>query len=269
MNPTAMKTILQIEEAFDSPAIKNIFRYNYMFNVKNYSEFITKIPIKYSLQIHENKKASENIDVSCSLYYKTLLDVQFNRWNYLININCEGNPSHFESLLQIQGINCNEFVNDLKLWLMCSEFKKNTFFLFGPPNTGKTLIAKMLSQIFISKSFSNIDASSQFIFGNLINSSIILMEEPFLLPILIEDFKKICEGTEITVNVKFRTPQTLSRTPVFITSNFREVCHGHAPPISERAIKARSFYYEFINEVKFNCEITVFDFIQFIKKYNN
>lgn len=185
----------------------------------------------------------------------------------MTSLKLSGDATHIENLLFPNKIDFQEFAHAIEAWLSCADKKRNTLFIWGRPNSGKSLIAKLISEVFITKTFSNMDAASQFVFGNLIDSSLILIEEPFLVPVLLEDFKKLTEGSNMCVNVKYQEPQTLGRTPVLITSNFSTLSHGHAPAVSEAAIKLRSFIFHFSSEFVPTCVITVADFVSFLNKY--
>lgn len=215
------------------------------------------------------KNYESNVTLACNIYSKCLYDIQVkDRVKYIRSLSfASGEASKIEHLLIRQNIDCELFAKDVISWLGEKQHKVNSLFLAGVPNSGKSLLATLLSQIFVTKTFNNVDSTSQFLFGNVINAAMIHIEEPFLVPVLLEDFKKLCEGSNMLVNVKFQEPQTLSRTPVIITSNFDNLSHGHAPPLSEKAIKLRCFFYQFKYEFIPSSEIKVCDFISFINKY--
>lgn len=209
----------------------------------------------------------EKINIACMLYNKWRYDIERNnRFNYLINREKIEN-NYFENLLNNNNININQFVEDFYNWINCIHPKKNVFMLTGPPNTGKTLFISLLSELFVTKRLNSMDMASDFIFGNLINCNLIVIEEPFFPPIMLEDFKNLAGGQTMTVNTKYLPPQQLNRTPVIVSSNFTTYCRGHAAKVSEDAVKARSYIYTFRTPVTYNNTVIVEHLVYFLNKY--
>lgn len=266
------KTVTSITSAVEADlcsTTKETFKNAVKYNACNESEYYQKVRVLDCITELQKTNSQKHIQLGTSIYTKILYDIQIkNRFNYLLSLNDNTGSAHpFEYLFSLQQISPRVFCEALKNILNEEKPKINTLWIYGIPNSGKSLILKMLAEVFITKTFSNIDSTTQFIFGNIVNSSIILIEEPFLMPILLEDFKKICEGSKISVNVKYKEPQTLNRTPIFISSNFSTLSHGHAPGVSEQAIKARCCYFTFNQPFSYSRLITVQDFISFVNKY--
>lgn len=94
--------------------------------------------------------------------------------------------------------------------------KRNAFCIQGPSNTGKTSFLRPLLE---HVQFGEIVSGGHFMFQNCINKEVLIWEEPLIGPDFVEMCKRVFEGMTTQVPVKFKPPQTLYRTPVFITTN--------------------------------------------------
>lgn len=209
----------------------------------------------------------EKINIACMLYNKWRFDIEReDRFRYLCECPAVEN-NYYERLLAKNNIEIKDFIRDIKDWLNCVHPKKNVFTLIGPPNTGKTIIVGALQHLFVSKRLNNIDVTSDFVFGNLINCNLIVIEEPFFPPILLEDFKNLAGGQTMTVNSKYLPAQQLNRTPIIVSSNFPTYCRGHAARVSEEAIQARSYIYHINKPVDIDDYMIPEHFVYFVNKH--
>ncbi|KAF2362101.1 Parvovirus non-structural protein 1 helicase domain [Trinorchestia longiramus] len=129
-------------------------------------------------------------------------------------------------------------IDVMKFWfdvanvLECKVNKKNTLYLVGTTDAGKTTISKMLSQGFLRAMIGQAGNASQFIFQDIPNKSLIVIEEAIFAINTVDDFKNVLGGeTNFAVNVKNKKNQRITvRTPVITTSNrppWMEWCACH------------------------------------------
>lgn len=176
----------------------------------------------------------------------------------------------WEELLLFQGICPRSFHSAVKKWLQQTDFKRNCLFLWGEVSTGKTLFANAIRGLFAHRQMANSTASSNFSFGNCLNTRIIIYEEPFLHPTLLEDMKSVFGGAELTVDAKYSMQQPMRRTPLLVTSNVLKLARGHASEQSEAALQARSFVFHFSRNIDEFVQNRVFlpvDFANFVYRY--
>lgn len=199
---------------------------------------------------------------------------QTNTWEWLLsqaNKELAEQPLKWEYLLQIQSICSQRFVHTVREWLCKKHCKKNCLLLWGAVSTGKTLFANAIRGLFLHRQMSNSTGTSNFSFGNCLNTHVIIYEEPFLHPTLLEDMKSLLGGAEMTVDAKYSTQQPLRRTPVLITSNTLALSRGHASSLCEEALQERSFIFRFDNCIATLVANTVFqpvDFALLVRKFN-
>ena len=244
------------------------------YSCYNFSQFYSKVPFFEIETIFKLSNYQQVISLACEKYSKKMFDLQTeNRFYYLINcipfpLNYTDCSYFFEDLLNSNGIIIKNFVKDFKQWLQMKDLKKNIFWIYGVPSSGKTLISKLLQQAFICSTITSKEAENDFCLGNCLKSSIILCEEPFYNKFMLETMKQIGDGSTVSVNVKYLSTQTLPRTPIFITSNHNSLSRGYGNTIDENAIKTRSYVYVFSKVIDINYTVTVYDFIKFLNKYN-
>lgn len=151
----------------------------------------------------------------------------------------------WEALLAVQSIDALEFAQAVYNWLQEVDYKRNCLLLWGEVSTGKTLFANAVRGLLLHRHLCNSNGSSNFALGNCLNTHIIIYEEPFLHPTLLEDMKSLCGGAHMTVDAKYSQQQNLRRTPVLITSNTLSLSKGHASQLAEKAIRERSYIFNF------------------------
>lgn len=192
-----------------------------------------------------------------------------NQWLWFKqNAGSNGNPTIVEKFLFNNGINFKEFTQCVKEVLDLSHKKINALYFYGTPNSGKTMLANLIIKVFNARSIlKNGDSVSSFYYEPIINSSIVLIEEPFIIPINLEDMKILLGAGELQVNVKYQPLQRTVRIPYLITSNFPLLSRGYASSISEKAIKTRVHMFKFSYNFKSKTVITSADLLAFFNKY--
>lgn len=176
-------------------------------------------------------------------------------WNLYLN-----NPSYlsldislrlFHLILRKQNIDIATFVNDL--WSIISKKypKKNLFVLQGVPDSGKSTTARSVVDVF--QHSATVQGTASFPFMSLVNVEIELIEEPNMTMETLQTFKKIAEGVDTRVSIKYGADQTIRRTPLIITSSHD--FDQHAQSIEKEAFKSRYIKYIFINKSDFLAKV--------------
>lgn len=202
------------------------------------------------------------INSALEIYIKNELELQRkNLWEYAVNLALEHtpDPQQFEVLQYIfhaNNIDPFEFSRNLIAVLNKSEKKINCLRLIGAPNTGKTLLANLIVEPFITCYMNNHASENEFYLSNMLNKAIILCEELYITTATAEDFKSVLGGQPIDISKKHHEKQLLSRTPVIITSNYSRFGRGHLPPLDENALALRCFTYTMNKEVRPQCTVT-------------
>lgn len=195
-----------------------------------------------------NNNFNTAIATAFELYVKDSLELQRrDRWEYLLSFADYDYDQETEllSLFASQSIDPVNFARDLKSVLQCEHNKVNTLKMYGVPNSGKSLIAQLIVQPFISCYMNNHGSENEFFLSNMLNKTLVLCEELFVTPATCEDFKSILGGAKIDIDKKFRDKQILSRTPIIITSNYYKFGRGHLNNVDERALQSRCHIYYF------------------------
>lgn len=166
------------------------------------------------------------------------------RWNWFMSFAYDmGEYAEWQRWFDTQRINPNAFFLDLKALLDCSHSKKNCLRLWGRANSGKTMVARCISENFVSHFQAMTGQHSDFAHEGFINVSIAMIEEAFFLPKEADDWKSIMGGQSITVNKKYAPKQQILRTPVLMTSNHKNLGRNYLKRIDEAAFETRMFDY--------------------------
>lgn len=225
----------------------------------------------YSEYLLLNKKMQDYV---LNLTYKRCFDIEMDKLENMksfIKFDELAPPDElksekFKNFLLFQDIDPVKFKNDFFEWILMTNTRKNTFFIYGPIKTGKTLFNSFIKEMF--KCVSNLNSGSQkseFYFSSLNNSVLCFINEPFFNLHRLEDVKSLACGEEIGSNKKFTTiDQPIRRIPLMITTNFKELCRGNAPPISEKSIWDKSFVYCFKKQFSYEDNLNLQDFLYFL-----
>lgn len=127
--------------------------------------------------------------------------------------------------------------------------KRNTLYLIGVPNSGKSLISNSLalSGIFPFHTGEYSKNSSDFQFEDMVLCRTAHFDEPQIEPGKIEKFKVILEGGRFDTSVKFEAKGHVSGVPIIVTTN--DEMWRYAPG-SASAFEARIYRYDFKNEIQ-------------------
>lgn len=254
-----LKAILQKIQVVDADGIRMARARNP--NDKELQEWWDRF--KYSHNF-EKKVALEIRDIKAEYRYltwysilkQTSSDVYKSQTDKVL-LSVEESVEWIHNILIFNNMNVGDFVRWLWQFIDCKSGKKNTLHLFGPPNCGKTLLAKsiVLSTVMCSlMSKVGTVKDSQFVFQPILGARSCLMNEALLTDHNYEQFLNIMEGEEFPVDVKNEAPALLKRVPIIITSNapltsdltqWRMACAG--PAIEPRV---NTFVMEPMHELK-------------------
>lgn len=267
-------------------------------------ELKTRCSEKLFAEALGNSNSQAIIQRVCTQVHQILFHRQFKRWEWLMQLNREvetyvpalyldrardieiiskekyywrnaglkkvERANKWKELLIANAIEPIEFAQAIYDWLEQKDHKKNTLFIHGQISTGKTLLANAFRGCFLHRQISNSSVTGNFALGNCCQTHIIIYEEPFLHPLLAEDFKSLASGAEITCDYKFQVQQPLLRTPLLITSNTLQLGHGHVSAEVEEAIQKRSYIFHFKKPVSFpNYTFFPIDLAFFLSEYND
>nr|QTE04056.1 MAG: nonstructural protein 1 [Turdus naumanni densovirus] len=268
-----MKRRLSLKLPNVNPALRSVMTLMISLMTTTQSELMDKASPEEWFHIYTSgktiKAVNDAFEIGRCIVEKYFLTAQReNRWNWLIQFakHDENQCYFFDSLLYAHGINKKQFVQDIYDWLMCTHHKKNALFLFGPPNTGKTFIARLLTQTFLVGNMNLKGVTSDFYYEALLNKSIAVMEELWVIPLVCDDFKSILGGVEIDINKKHVEMQRLQRIPVVITCNHDRLGRGFLQPVDEDALQNRCYKYHFNTDITqlFSCDVTVGGFADWL-----
>lgn len=149
---------------------------------------------------------------------------------------------------KFQNIDPTQFLRDIYDLMDQKLRKKNTLYLRGAPNSGKSYIARSLCKA--SRFFGQISqgtAGYAFMWQDCLNKRLIEINEPYIDDCMIEQLKMVMEGLGCFVHKKNCADDWLRPTPVIVTSNptlWTRLSHEEA--IRPRLIR----YYENLKEFK-------------------
>lgn len=194
------------------------------------------------------------------------------RWEYFVNFSDENDDAgadFLESLLTMNNINVVTFLSSFKFVLQNSHPKIHALVLQGPPNAGKTMLVECMTKPFICGRLSIAGTGSEYYFESLFNTAVNIIEEPFMIPGVIDDFKNILGGQRVLVGKKFQSKQPLSPVPYFITSNHTRFGRGFSSSIDEEAIQRRCVTYHLSAVCNPPCTISPTSMITLIRRYKS
>lgn len=240
----------------------------YKYKARTVSELYDKCTSdEFASMIYNSENYHKTLLAALEIFIKDSLELQRrNRWEYLLSFSAPNMEEEREilRLFQTQNIDPVFFAECLKSVLMCERPKINSFKIHGVPNSGKTLIAQLICQPFISCYANNHGSENEFFMSNFLNKSLILCEELYITQATCEDFKSILGGVPIDICKKHQEKQIWSRTPVIITSNFAKYGRGHLSAIDETALSLRGFTFEFNQSFVPKMLITLPSFAHFL-----
>lgn len=98
--------------------------------------------------------------------------------------------------------------------------KKNTMFILGRANCGKTWFINMIAAFYINVgNVKNYVRGQNFPFNDCVNRRLLIWNEPSVMLSAMDTLKQLTEGDHISVAVKYHGDTVLQRTPIIFTSN--------------------------------------------------
>lgn len=223
----------------------------YKYGARTISELYDKCTQdEFASLIYECADYTKSLTRALELFIKDSLELQRrNRWEYFLSCSDDNLDEEQEilRLFNVQGIDPVIFANDLRSVLLCEHPKINCLKIYGVPNSGKSMLAQLIVSSFITCYANNHGSENEFFLSNFLNKSIILCEELYVTVATAEDFKSILGGALIDISKKHKEKQLLQRTPVIITSNYKNFGRGHLSKIDENALtnRCREYYFRF------------------------
>nr|QVW56845.1 MAG: putative nonstructural protein NS1 [Tarsiger cyanurus ambidensovirus] len=98
--------------------------------------------------------------------------------------------------------------------------KKNTMFIRGPPNSGKTFFIDSVSAFYINVGhIGNFVRGDHFPLNDAVHRRLNIWNEPSIMPSAYDTVKMLAAGDPCPANVKYQGHSVITRTPLFITGN--------------------------------------------------
>lgn len=98
--------------------------------------------------------------------------------------------------------------------------KKNSMFITGKPNSGKTWFMDCLAAFYLNVgNVKNVVRGQNFPFNDCVNRRLLVWNEPSIMPSGYDSVKMLAGGDPCPAGVKYQGDATITRTPLFFTSN--------------------------------------------------
>lgn len=123
-----------------------------------------------------------------------------------------------EDVLRANNIDPVEFVKTYITWYFKRDFKKNTFALIGPSNTGKSLFCN-LAMSNRSIGYAIVQGIADFELMDLVDRNFGILHEMDITQRNFQMLKLVCGGETCPVNVKMKAMKHMPRIPIFATMN--------------------------------------------------
>lgn len=217
--------------------VKDILKAMSTYKKYTYEELVFYAPDVMQKYLH--KPNLESIVSNCKLFLHRPNDTSLTHTRIMNELIEPVDLFPIYVWLSYQGVIPENFIGDFWNVIFKLSDKKNVLAIQGPSNTGKTTFIRPLADIY---NWGEIVHGGQFMFQNCINKELLFWEEPLIGSDYTEVCKKVFEGMTTQVNIKFKAPQTLYRTPVVITTN-KDV--WHYSDCDEEAFRNRMFLYYF------------------------
>ncbi|VUZ56640.1 unnamed protein product [Hymenolepis diminuta] len=140
-----------------------------------------------------------------------------------------------------------EFCNQLEKVMDKKDNKVNALVLYGPTNTGKSLLCKIATEFLLTGTISRRSENTAFAFENLLDRSVAILEEPKINAGNANDMKQLMGGEAFEVAVKYKPMQYLQRLPVIITTN--EYLGCRLPDVDAAALESRYHQFTFSTQI--------------------
>lgn len=151
-----------------------------------------------------------------------------------------------KDILMLNNINPNEFVINVLSVMEKKHPKKNCLYLQGESNSMKSTIARsIMGMVPIAGQQMQ---SREFGYPECVNANVIWAEECYTTQDIINDIKRIWEGSETMINVKNKNGINLVRTPVIACGNYEPRKYV---PDEKSTLLNRCFHYKFSKKEAF------------------
>lgn len=110
----------------------------------------------------------------------------------------------------------------LRLYSICERTipKKNSMFILGRPNSGKTFFIDMVAGFYLNiGNVKNVVRGQNFPFNDCVNRRLLIWNEPSIMPSGFDSVKMLAGGDPCPTAVKYQGDATITRTPLIFTSN--------------------------------------------------
>nr|WQF62303.1 MAG: nonstructural protein [Feral pigeon parvovirus A] len=210
-------------------------------------DFMNKFPEKY-LQFASRTGGVNKLVDTINLYTQNIV-TEHNAWEL-----CKAMYGSRENLDMSQNLVYKLFVyqtydpayaaHTICCWLSGQLGKKNCLYLYGPANTGKTMIAEAICKMV--KVYGNVNHNNgNFPFNDCHGKAVLWWEECIMVDTYVEPAKCILGGSAVRVDKKGEDSVLIKKTPIVITSNNditsctsrNIVMTTHAAPIRARSLK--------------------------------
>lgn len=228
------------EDNFSNAMVKDIItsmREHNKYTLEELLAFAPNVMLKY---LH--KPNIDSIVQNCKLFLHRPTDIDITYQRILHNFDIQDFFPIWVHLCY-QGIDPEDFCLDFFDVMFKIHDKCNVLTLKGPSNCGKTYFIKCILELM---NYGEVVAGGNFMFQNCVNKELLIWEEPIIGTDYVDICKKVMEGMTTQVNIKFKSPQTLYRTPMLITTN-KDVWHYCSA--DEVPFKNRMFIYNFFHSM--------------------
>lgn len=140
------------------------------------------------------------------------------RKNYL---SVDDSISWFLRILEFNNINPFAFITDLVEIIDRKKPKKNTLWLWGPPNCGKSLIINSIgdSLCYAFRGDQPDAKEARFVYAGLATARVGILNEFKVYPNTADKCLLLLEGADVVNDVKNKQPVNIQRTPLLISTN--------------------------------------------------
>nr|QKE54864.1 MAG: nonstructural protein [Parvoviridae sp.] len=220
-----------------NPMVEEILTSLTEFRCKTMEDFMKTAPNIALKYLH--RPGFPTIVQNCLAYLKATGST----WSLRNFARYAADPGPIHAVILTQGIEPAHWDRCLYQWITKSDSKRNTIYIEGPSNTGKTSLFLGLKQVC---PYGEIVNGLTFNFEALVDAVWGLWDEPLCAPEVVEKFKQISGGETTQIPIKFKKPVTLPRTPILVCTNtpIWRWC-----PNQEPMLKNRMFMFAFNNDV--------------------
>lgn len=194
----------------ESSVIDYLLSLMWLYQARDFVKLKTKTTYEewYQVVLRCGPNLTGTVDRAFSCYIKQRLHREsLNRW-YAIQQFCSDTDINYEAnaildnLLNTNRIDIAVFKRSVMEVLTCAHMKINTLRLVGVANSGKSMICQAIASALISYTATLTGVAGEFYFSDMIDKSLLCLEELWILPQTADDFKTILSGYPIYINRK-------------------------------------------------------------------